>query len=77
MAHHDKHDKNLTERGIEDSMRGKVNKTKGKFKSAAGEVTGDRRLEAEGKWDQMKGKMQDALGKVERKLDRDDRGETP
>ena len=60
-------------RGAERSIRGKANKAKGRIKDAAGGLTGDPELQAEGKWDQAKGKLQDALGKAERKLDDDDR----
>jgi uncharacterized protein YjbJ (UPF0337 family) len=63
-------DKTWTEKGIEDSAEGKAKDLKGKIKDAAGSLTGDTSLEAEGK-----GKAQDTMGKVERKIDRldDDR----
>ena len=61
-------------RGAERSIRGKANKAKGRIKDAAGGLTGDPELQAEGKWDQAKGKLQDALGKAERRLDDDDAG---
>ncbi|MEU7071827.1 CsbD family protein [Streptomyces narbonensis] len=35
-------------------------KAKGKLKEAAGKATGDKRLETEGKTDQMKGKAREA-----------------
>jgi uncharacterized protein YjbJ (UPF0337 family) len=38
-------------------------------KDAAGGLTGDSSLQAEGKVDQAKGKVQDAVGKAQRKLD--------
>jgi len=62
-------DRTLNDQGMEDSMRGKGNDLKGKIKDAAGGLTGDTGLQAEGKLDQLKGKVQDAIGKVERKLD--------
>lgn len=62
------HDKNWTEKGIEDSVEGKTKDFTGKIKDAAGSLTGDNSLEAEGKLDQLKGQAQDALGKVERKI---------
>jgi uncharacterized protein YjbJ (UPF0337 family) len=62
-------DKNLTERGTENSAKGKGNDLKGKVKDAVGGLTGDSSLQAEGKLDQAKGKVQDAVGKTERKLD--------
>ena len=61
-------DKNWTEKGIEDSVEGKGKDLKGKIKDAAGSLTGDNSLEAEGKIDQLKGKAQDTHGKVERKI---------
>jgi uncharacterized protein YjbJ (UPF0337 family) len=57
-------DKNLTQRGTENSI-------KGKLKDAAGGLTGDSSLQAEGKWDQVKGKVRDTVGKVQRDLDED------
>ena len=62
-------DRNLTERGIDNSAKGKGNDVKGKVKDAVGGLTGDSSLQAEGKLDQAKGKVQDAVGKAERKLD--------
>ncbi|HEY9370533.1 CsbD family protein [Streptomyces sp.] len=42
-------------------MAGKsTEKSKGKLKEAAGKATGDKRLETEGKTDQMKGKAREA-----------------
>lgn len=61
--------KTLGEQGAEDSLRGKGNDLKGRLKDAAGGLTGDSSLQAEGKLDQMKGKVQDSIGKAERKLD--------
>jgi uncharacterized protein YjbJ (UPF0337 family) len=60
--------KNWTEKGVEDSVEGKTKDLTGKIKDAAGGLTGDSSLQAEGKIDQLKGKAQDAVGKVERKL---------
>ncbi|MDV5143935.1 CsbD family protein [Streptomyces sp. NPDC050842] len=46
-------------------MAGKgMEKAKGKLKEAAGKVTGNKRLEAEGKTDQMKGKVREAVEAV-------------
>ncbi|MBD2834174.1 MULTISPECIES: CsbD family protein [Streptomyces] len=39
-----------------------MDKLKGKAKEATGKVTGDRRMEAEGKTDQAKAKAEGALG---------------
>lgn len=62
--------KSLGEFGVEDSAKGKGNDLKGRIKDAAGGLTGDESLQAEGKLDRLKGKAQDTLGKVERKLDK-------
>jgi len=69
MADEINRDKTLTDQGIEDSARGKGNDLKGRVKDAAGGLTGDNSLQAEGKVDRVKGKVQDSVGKVERKLD--------
>src|SRR5215469_4886681 len=45
-----------------DRMRGAANKAKGAVKEAAGRVTGDAKLKAEGKIDKAKGKVQSAVG---------------
>jgi uncharacterized protein YjbJ (UPF0337 family) len=63
-------DRNLTERGLDNSLEGKGNDLKGKVKDAIGGLTGDTSLQGEGKLDQLKGKVQDAFGKAERDLDR-------
>ena len=41
-----------------------IDKTKGKIKQAAGALTGDRKLEAEGKVDEVKGKAKGAVEEV-------------
>ena len=64
-------DRDLNDRGVEDSIEGKAKNLEGRVKDAVGGFTGDSSLQAEGKVDQLKGKAQDALGKVERNLDRD------
>lgn len=61
-------DPQMNDQGVSDSLQGKGTDVKGRVKDAAGGLTGDSSLQAEGKWDQLKGKAQDALGKVERKL---------
>ena len=62
-------EKDLTQRGTENSLEGKGKDAKGKVKDAVGGLTGDSSLQAEGKMDQAKGKVQDAVGKAQRKLD--------
>jgi uncharacterized protein YjbJ (UPF0337 family) len=63
-------DKDLSQQGTENSLKGTGNDLKGKLKDAAGGLTGDSSLQAEGKWDQLKGKVQDTIGKGQRELDR-------
>ena len=63
-------DRNLTDRGVENSVEGKIDNAKGRVKDAVGGLTGDSSLQAEGKVDQVKGKLQDKLGEAQRKIDR-------
>jgi len=45
-----------------DRIKGAAKDLKGKAKEAVGKVTGDAKIEAEGKADQVKGKAQNAVG---------------
>jgi uncharacterized protein YjbJ (UPF0337 family) len=45
-----------------DRTKGSVTNMGGKLKEGAGKLTGDSKLQAEGKMDQGKGKVQNALG---------------
>jgi len=45
-------------------IKGAVDKTKGAMKDAAGGLTGDAKLQAEGKLDKMKGAVHQAAGDV-------------
>jgi uncharacterized protein YjbJ (UPF0337 family) len=63
-------ERNLTERGIDNSLGGKGNDLKGKVKDALGGLTGDTSLQGEGKLDQLKGKVQDTFGKAQREIDK-------
>jgi len=45
-----------------DRIKGSANQAKGAIKEAAGKVTGDAKLEAEGKGDKLAGKIQNAVG---------------
>ena len=45
-----------------DSVKGSATRTGGKMKQAAGDLTGDTKLQSEGKMDQAKGKVQNAVG---------------
>lgn len=63
-------DRSLTERGTENSLRGKIKHAAGHLKDAVGGLTGDKSLQAEGKVDQLSGKVQDKVGELQRDLDR-------
>ncbi len=43
-------------------VKGAVDKTKGAFKDAAGKITGDKEMQAEGKFDKAKGAAHQAMG---------------
>jgi uncharacterized protein YjbJ (UPF0337 family) len=45
-----------------DRIKGSAEQAKGAVKEAAGKVTGDAKLEAEGKADKLAGKVQSAVG---------------
>ena len=47
-----------------DRIEGAATNMGGKIKEAAGKVTGDEKLKAEGRADQVKGKVQNAVGGV-------------
>ena len=59
-------DQDRMRRSDENSLKGIGNDIKGKVKDAAGGLTGDTSLQAEGKWDQLKGKAQKKIGEVQR-----------
>ena len=63
-------ERSLTERGLDNSLEGKIKHAAGHVKDAVGGLTGDKSLQAEGKVDQLKGKLQDGLGEVQRDLDK-------
>lgn len=50
-------------------MSGSTDKTKGKVKEAAGDLTDDDELQREGKADKTSGKAKDALDNVKDKVD--------
>ena len=66
-------DRDLTDRGIENNVEGTAKDLKGRIKDAVGGLTGDSKLQAEGKMDRLKGKVQDTVGDIQRDLDRPDR----
>jgi uncharacterized protein YjbJ (UPF0337 family) len=45
-----------------DRIKGMGDQAKGSMKDAAGKVTGDSKLQAEGKMDKAKGKVENAVG---------------
>lgn len=45
-----------------DRIHGSADQAKGAIKDAAGKITGDTKLEAEGKADKLKGKVENAVG---------------
>jgi uncharacterized protein YjbJ (UPF0337 family) len=47
-----------------DRIDGSVEHVKGKVKEVAGKVTGDSKLEGEGKTDQLAGKVQNTIGSI-------------
>ena len=47
-----------------DRINGSANQAKGAIKEAAGKITGDAKLEAEGKSDKVAGKIQNAVGGI-------------
>jgi uncharacterized protein YjbJ (UPF0337 family) len=47
-----------------DRIRGGAKEFKGKIKEAAGKISGDKKLEGEGKLDQAAGKAQGAFGNL-------------
>ena len=51
-----------------DRIEGAAKNLGGKVKEAAGKVTGDPKLQAEGKADQVEGKVQNAVGGVKDSL---------
>lgn len=51
-----------------DRVKGSLEQAKGKVKEVAGKVTGDAKLEGEGKADQVAGKAQNAVGGLKDKV---------
>ena len=58
-----------------DRIKGMGDQAKGSLKDAAGKITGDSKLQAEGKMDKAKGKVENAVGGMKDSLreDRNDR----
>jgi uncharacterized protein YjbJ (UPF0337 family) len=64
--------RDLAAKGDENRLRGAGNDLKGRVKDAAGGLTNDNEMQAEGKWDKLKGKAQDAVGDIQQRLGRDE-----
>ncbi|MBV9044638.1 MAG: CsbD family protein [Alphaproteobacteria bacterium] len=47
-----------------DRVEGSANQAKGSIKEAVGKVTGDTKMQTEGKVDKIKGKAQNAIGGI-------------
>ena len=60
----DDRDRRKSKTSGEDRSEGAMNKAKGRLKEAAGAVTGDENLKAEGRSDQRKGAMKEKKGKL-------------
>ncbi len=58
-----------------DRIKGVANQAKGAIKEKAGKMTGDAKLESEGKADKVAGKVQNAVGGMKDKLREIARGE--
>lgn len=53
-----------------DQIQGKLHELKGKVKQAAGHVTNNPNLEAEGQVEQITGKVQKKVGQIEKLLEK-------
>ncbi len=51
-----------------DRIQGSFEQAKGKVKEVTGKVTGDAKLETEGKADQVAGKVQNTIGGIKDKI---------
>ena len=61
--------KDLGTQGVEDTVKGKAKQAGGTVQKKAGQLTGDKSMEAKGKAREVGGKVQSKAGKVERKVD--------
>jgi len=61
--------KDLGTQGKEDTLKGKLNQAVGKVQRKAGEIVGDKKMEAKGAAREVGGKLQAAGGKAEQKVD--------
>ncbi|MFI9201099.1 CsbD family protein [Streptomyces sp. NPDC053048] len=56
--------------GAKDKAKAKAEQAKGRLKETTGKVTGDRRMEAEGRVEKTKGHLHDAVEKARRNVKR-------
>ncbi len=78
------HERDLSDRGRANELKGITEQVKGRIKDAVGGLTDDGSLQAEGKWDKTKGKVREKFGKAQQELGyraskratRDDPGDT-
>ncbi len=61
--------KDLGTQGTQDRVAGKMKEAGGTVESKAGQMTGNREMEAKGKAKQVEGKVQSTVGKGEQKVD--------
>lgn len=54
----------------DDKVEGKYHRAKGEIKEKAGELTGDRDMEAEGEAEQTEGKVQEKVGQIKKVFDK-------
>jgi uncharacterized protein YjbJ (UPF0337 family) len=52
----------------EDEIKGKIDRAKGKIKEGVGDMTGDEKLQSEGKAEELGGNVQETFGKGRRKV---------
>jgi uncharacterized protein YjbJ (UPF0337 family) len=62
-------EKDLGTQGVEDTVKGKAKQAGGTVQKKAGQLTGDKSMEAKGKAREVGGKVQSKAGKVEQKVD--------
>ncbi|EZH67048.1 MULTISPECIES: CsbD family protein [unclassified Geomicrobium] len=53
-----------------DKLKGMGNQAKGSVKDAAGKVTNNKKMQAEGKTDKLKGKAQDTKANAKHEMDK-------
>jgi uncharacterized protein YjbJ (UPF0337 family) len=62
-------DKDLGTQGVEDTVKGKAKQAGGTVQKKAGQLTGNKSMEAKGKAREVGGKVQSKAGKAEQKVD--------